>query len=66
MAKTAMALETLQNDVTPQETRDFSVSVDEQIRERAHQIWLQRDGHPGSAIADWLEAEAEVLGTPAL
>jgi hypothetical protein len=34
----------------------------EQIRQRAYAIWQARvrDGEPGDAVTDWLEAEAEV------
>jgi DUF2934 family protein len=32
----------------------------EQISRRAYEIYLQRDGLPGSELADWLIAEAEL------
>lgn len=32
----------------------------EQIRERAYQIYLGRNGNPGSPEADWLLAEAQL------
>jgi Protein of unknown function (DUF2934) len=32
----------------------------EQIRERAYELYLARKGGPGSALEDWLQAEAEI------
>jgi hypothetical protein len=37
-----------------------SIPLEEQIRQRAHQIYLQRSGQNGSALDDWLKAEAEL------
>jgi len=37
-----------------------SIPLEEQIRQRAHQIYLQRGGQGGSALDDWLKAEAEL------
>ncbi len=44
--------------------------TDEAIRERAHQIWLARNGAPGNPTLDWLQAEMELVaelrtGSPA-
>lgn len=33
----------------------------EQIRRRAHQLYLERGARPGSALDDWLQAEQEIL-----
>jgi len=33
------------------------------IRQRAHEIYLQRDGQHGSELDDWLQAEKEILAT---
>jgi hypothetical protein len=33
---------------------------DEQIRRRAHEIYLARKGKPGDAMQDWLQAEKEL------
>jgi len=41
------------------------ISLEERIRQRAHEIWLSRrrsDGEDTSQL-DWLEAEHEVLGS---
>ena len=32
----------------------------EKIRRRAHELYLQRGSQPGSALDDWLRAEAEI------
>ncbi len=34
----------------------------EQIRARAHEIYLSRKGAPGDPVADWLQAERELMG----
>ena len=34
--------------------------AEEQIRERAHQIFLARGGGPGNELDDWLRAEQEI------
>jgi hypothetical protein len=33
---------------------------EEKIRERAYQIYVSRNGGPGDAVSDWLEAEAQL------
>jgi Protein of unknown function (DUF2934) len=48
----------------PTRTKEFSsenLSLEEQIRRRAHELSLQRGDQPGSALADWLQAEDEIL-----
>jgi hypothetical protein len=37
-------------------------SLEDEIRLRAYYRYVQRDGEPGDAISDWLEAESDVLG----
>jgi len=37
------------------------VPIDERIRRRAYELYLQRGDGCGSAMADWLQAEAELL-----
>jgi hypothetical protein len=39
---------------------DESVSVEEQIAQRAHELWHQRGRKPGADLADWFQAEREV------
>jgi len=36
--------------------------LDERIRQRAHEIYLERGGQDGSDLEDWLQAEQEILG----
>jgi hypothetical protein len=36
------------------------VPDDERIRLRAYELYLQRDGHGGDPMEDWLRAEREV------
>jgi hypothetical protein len=35
----------------------------EEIRRRAYEIYLERDGHGGNELDDWLQAEAELIAT---
>lgn len=37
-----------------------SEPTEDEIRKRAYEIYLARDGRPGSEIEDWLKAEAEL------
>ena len=36
-------------------------SVDERIRARAYELYVERGMEPGNDIADWLQAEQETL-----
>ena len=49
------------------ESQDFETSVrvndaptEAEIRQRAYEIYLGRNGAPGSADVDWLQAESEL------
>ena len=35
--------------------------VEERIRERAYELYLERGGRPGDPLNDWLRAEREVV-----
>ena len=37
------------------------LTLEDRIRARAHDIWLSHNGQGGSAEADWLQAEEEIL-----
>jgi hypothetical protein len=37
---------------------------EDQVRARAYEIFQAREGGPGDAMSDWLEAEAELKGGP--
>jgi hypothetical protein len=41
-----------------QDTKD--IALEQQIRVRAYERYLKRQGRPGSAENDWIEAEREV------
>jgi len=45
-----------------QSQRD-TLPLEQRIRERAHEIYLQRGGQDGSDLEDWLQAEEEILGS---
>ena len=45
-----------------QEKERAALPLEEQIRQRAHEIYLQRGGEDGSELDDWLQAEQEILG----
>jgi len=47
-----------------QVTNHFS-SIEERIRQRAHELYLQRGGHHGGHEEDWLQAEKEIRGESA-
>jgi Protein of unknown function (DUF2934) len=47
------------NDTAGQDSRQ----LEDAIRVRAYERYLQRQGSPGSAENDWLEAEREVRST---
>ena len=39
---------------------DESLSLDEQVAQRAHELWHQRGYEHGADLADWFQAEREV------
>jgi DUF2934 family protein len=41
-------------------------SLDERIRQRAYEIYLQRGEEPSTEIDDWLRAEADILREDAI
>ena len=43
------------------EFRHDKLSLQERIRRRAQELYLQRGSQPGSELDDWLRAEAEIL-----
>ena len=40
-----------------------TTDVEQLIRERAYQLFEARGREPGHEVGDWLQAEAEILGT---
>jgi len=42
-----------------------SLSLEEQIRQRAYELYVQRGSESGSPMDDWLQAEREILASQA-
>jgi len=40
-------------------TSESHVELQEQVRRRAYEIYLERGGQDGHALEDWLQAESE-------
>ena len=38
-----------------------TLPLEERIRNRAHELYIERGAQPGSALDDWLQAEREIL-----
>jgi hypothetical protein len=38
----------------------ITLSLEERIRQRAYELYLQRGNQPGSEVDDWLQAEEEI------
>ena len=50
-----------ESETAVEETEGLVHSTHEQqIRIRAYEIYLQRGGHPGYELEDWLQAECEL------
>ncbi len=47
----------------PIRTKPPDAEVEEQIRQRAYQLYEERGHLDGNAMEDWLRAEEEVLGS---
>ncbi len=52
-------------ETTKTVTVDANGNVEETIRQRAYEIYKQREGNGGSPEEDWFRAEAEILGRSA-
>ena len=46
--------------VTPKQAINKEIPLEERIRQRAHEIYLERGGQDGSELDDWLQAEQEI------
>jgi hypothetical protein len=46
--------------VVPKKNKAAALPMEEQILQRAHEIYLERGGQDGSDMDDWLQAEAEL------
>ena len=49
------------NVVATMQEPKLNLSAEEQIRERAYELYLQRGSREGFAERDWLDAEYEIL-----
>jgi hypothetical protein len=45
--------------LAPRNHRDNDPSLDEQIRGRAYELYIERGSEPGDGMGDWLQAERE-------
>ena len=61
MAMTITALDETQTHATFEEPLAETVSFEDLIRQRAHQICLAGGCEPGSDVSNWLQAEKEIL-----
>lgn len=50
----------------PKKTKELAseLPVEEKIRMRAYELYLQRQGRGGSPEQDWFQAAAEIFGQP--
>ena len=46
---------------TAREAAIEEVSIEEQIRQRAYQLYVERGNQSGSEVDDWLQAEQEIM-----
>jgi hypothetical protein len=51
---------TRNNTATPIFHVNENASLEEQIAERAHELWQQRGGAHGDDLTDWFRAEQEI------
>jgi hypothetical protein len=56
-----MATGTSQARAEAPETPAEKLLLEEQIRQRAHQIWLENESPAGRDLIDWQHAEKEIL-----
>lgn len=65
MSQKGKRTETLELHANPIKTQKVNASANhapshEEIRRRAYEIYLERDGFGGNELDDWLQAEAEL------
>ncbi len=63
MAKRTQRLATEPGGAAAATAVAFTDDVQQQIRERAYQLFEARGRQPGHDVEDWLHAEAEILAT---
>ncbi len=52
--------------IDPQDAAPQATTQEQQVRMRAYELYLQRGMSDGHELEDWLQAEQEILGRPAL
>ena len=57
----AMKNKTNRSATKPAIQEDQNGSLEEQIALRAYELWRQRGSGHGSGLADWLQAQREIL-----
>ena len=63
MSSKPKRIESRESEVIRTDTGEVPVgnsARDEEIRHRAYEIYLARDGQPGDELDDWLQAELEL------
>lgn len=58
--KTAARTRSAKQRVADGGTATLSMPGPDQIRQRAFEIYLRRNGGPGDPVADWIQAEREL------
>ena len=61
MATRVMERGETQSHAAFEERLSETISFEDLIRRRAHEIWLARGCEPDSDVNNWLEAEKEIL-----
>ena len=60
-AKLIGSTEPMQTETAAEEREGLlDQTREEEIRDRAYEIYLQRGGQPGDELGDWLQAEGEL------
>ena len=60
MSGAGRAREKIQPQDAPAEVQTTALPLEERVRRRAYEIYLQRGGQDGSDTDDWLQAEEEI------
>ena len=60
--KAAASIQALAAQYVPEVPQNAqTINLDEEIRRRAYELYLERGGAPGDQHQDWLTAEREIL-----
>jgi hypothetical protein len=61
MTMAIMALDETHAHAAAEEPLVATPSLEDLVRQRAHEIWLARGCEPGFDVSNWLEAEEQIL-----